>query len=37
VSAFIDEHRERFGVEPICLILDVSASGYSQRATGARS
>jgi hypothetical protein len=28
VSAFIDEHRDRFGVEPICEILDVSASAY---------
>jgi putative transposase len=37
VSAFIDEHRERFGVEPICQVLDVSASAYYQRATGERS
>jgi putative transposase len=37
VSAFIDEHRERFGVEPICETLDVSASAYYQRATGERS
>ena len=37
VSAFIDEHRERFGVEPICRTLDVSASAYYQRATGERS
>jgi putative transposase len=37
VSAFIDEHRERFGVEPICEVLDVSASAYYQRATGERS
>jgi putative transposase len=37
VSAFIDEHRDRFGVEPICQILDVSASAYYQRATGERS
>jgi len=34
---FIDEHRERFGVEPICQTLDVSASAYYQRATGERS
>ncbi len=32
-----DEHRERFGVEPICQILGVSASAYYQRATGERS
>ena len=37
MSAFIDEHRERFGVEPICRALDVSASAYYQRATGERS
>jgi putative transposase len=37
VSAFIDSHRERFGVEPICRTLDVSASAYYQRATGERS
>jgi putative transposase len=34
VSAFIDEHRERFGVEPICRVLGVSASAYYQRAKG---
>jgi len=37
VTAFIDEHRGRFGVEPICRVLDVSASAYYQRATGRRS
>ena len=37
MSAFIDEHRGRFGVEPICRVLDVSASGYYQRASGERS
>ena len=37
MTAFIDEHRERFGVEPICRTLDVSASAYYQRATGQRS
>jgi len=31
VSAFIDEHRERFGVEPICRTLGVSASAYYHR------
>jgi putative transposase len=31
VSAFIDEHRARFGVEPICRTLDVSASAYYHR------
>jgi len=37
VSAYIDGHRDRFGVEPICRTLDVSASAYYQRATGQRS
>lgn len=37
MSAFIDAHRERFGVEPICETLGVSASAYYQRATGQRS
>jgi putative transposase len=37
VSAFIDAHRERFGVEFICDTLDVSASAYYQRASGERS
>jgi len=37
VSAFIDAHRQRFGVEPICRVLGVSASAYYHRATGARS
>jgi putative transposase len=37
VSAFIDAYRERFGVEPICGVLGVSASAYYQRASGERS
>ena len=37
MSRFIDEYRGRFGVEPICRTLGVSASAYYQRATGARS
>jgi transposase InsO family protein len=37
VSVFIDEQRDRFGVEPICVSLGVSASAYYQRATGERS
>jgi putative transposase len=36
VSRFIDEHRGRFGVEPICRVLGVSASAYYQRKTGRR-
>ena len=34
---FIDKQRARFGVEPICTTLGVSASAYYQRATGHRS
>jgi len=34
VSVFIDEHRDRFGVEPICRTLGVSASAYYHRRHG---
>jgi putative transposase len=37
VTAFIDEHRGRFGVEPICRALGVSASAYYHRHSGHRS
>lgn len=37
MSRFIDEHRGRFGVEPICRVLDVSASAYYHRKSGQRS
>jgi putative transposase len=37
VSRFVDEHRGRFGVEPICGTLGVSASAYYGRAIGRRS
>jgi putative transposase len=37
VTRYIDQHRDRFGVEPICRTLDVSASAYYQRRTGERS
>ena len=37
MSRYIDEYRGRFGVEPICRTLGVSASAYYQRATGQRS
>ena len=37
MSRFIDEHRGRFGVEPICRTLGVSASAYYHRRTGACS
>jgi putative transposase len=37
VSSYIEEHREGFGVEPICRTLEVSASAYYQRAMDERS
>jgi transposase InsO family protein len=37
VNAFIEVNRGRFGVEPICRTLGVSASAYYERATGRRS
>ena len=37
MSAYIEEHRERFGVEPICRVLGVSASAYYERRSGRRS
>jgi len=37
VSLYIDEHRGRFGVEPICRVLGVSASAYYERSTCRRS
>ncbi|HEY6398304.1 MAG TPA: IS3 family transposase [Solirubrobacteraceae bacterium] len=37
MSVFIDEHRDRFGVEPICRTLGVSASAYYRRRKGRRS
>jgi putative transposase len=37
VSRFVDEHRGRFGVEPICRTVGVSVSAYYQRGSGRRS
>ncbi len=34
MSRYVEEHRGRFGVEPICRTLGVSASAYYQRRTG---
>jgi putative transposase len=36
VNAFVDSERGRFGVEPICEALGVSASAYYQRRSGRR-
>lgn len=37
MTAFIEQHRGRFGVEPICSTLGVSASAYYRRRSGPRS
>jgi putative transposase len=37
VSRYVDEHRGRFGVEPICRLPGVSASAYYERASARRS
>jgi putative transposase len=37
VSRYVDEHGSRFGVEPICRTLGVSASAYYERRSGRRS
>lgn len=37
MTAFIDDQRGDFGVEPVCRTLDVSASAYHHRKTGERS
>ena len=37
MSRYVDEHRGRFGVEPICKTLGVSVSAYYQRRGGRRS
>jgi putative transposase len=37
VSAFIDEHRHRFGVEPICKALQIAPSGYWREAARRRN
>jgi transposase len=36
VSRFVDDHRGRFGVEPLCRTLGVSVSAYYERASGRR-
>ena len=37
MKAFIDEHRERFGVEPICQQLQVAPSAYWRHAARQRN
>jgi transposase InsO family protein len=36
VSEFVDRHRDRFGVEPICKVLQVAPSGYRREAARRR-
>jgi putative transposase len=36
VNAFVDEHRERFGVEPICRALQIAPSAYRVHAARQR-
>jgi transposase InsO family protein len=36
VSEFVDRHRDRFGVEPICRVLQVAPSGYRREAARRR-
>jgi len=37
VRAFVDQHRERFGVEPICRLLQVAPSAYWRHAARQRN
>jgi putative transposase len=37
MRAFIDEHREAFGVEPICKVLRIAPSGYRRHAARQRN
>ena len=37
MSRYVQEHRGRFGVEPICRVLGVSASAFYRRANGQQS
>ena len=36
MRAFIDQHRETFGVEPICRVLQIAPSGYRRYAAQRR-
>ena len=37
MRAFVDEHRENFGVEPICKVLQIAPSGYRKHAAQRRN
>ena len=36
IKAFVDEHRDRFGVEPICKVLQFAPSAYRRHAARQR-
>ena len=36
MRAFVDEHRENFGIEPICKVLQIAPSGYRKHAAQRR-
>ncbi|KWI29052.1 transposase [Burkholderia ubonensis] len=36
LKAFIDQHRDTFGVEPICKVLRIAPSGYRRHAAQLR-
>ena len=36
MRALVDEYRERFGVEPICKVLQIAPSGYRKHAARRR-
>jgi len=37
VNAYIDQHREKYGVEPICKVLQVAPSAYRRHAARRRT
>lgn len=37
MNAFIDVHRDRLGIEPICRVLQVAPSAYRRQATRQRN
>ena len=37
MMAFVDQHRDAFGVEPICRVLQIAPSGYWRHAARLRT
>ena len=37
LKGFIDQHRDTFGVEPICKVLQIASSGYRRHAAQQRN